>query len=791
MNQLFSQILNLISQPPGNLIYHLVLVFAVLATFQAVSLVRRPENSTIIKRLLWGLSALLMGQILLFALSALSWQNLIEATPILPLFDRFIVAVSLLIIAWMWTDAQPRRGWDIAFLAGIFVASILFFSSLAIYPALPTSPGFNQSPLDMGWSLITLLIVAIAVLLFFVKRSGNWETGLAFFIVILIGVLVHLLNSDNYSAIPAALRLAQLCAFPILPSLASTILTAPFKTPPPAPTQEEPQIPIRRSAPNSRAIFSWLRLAAADEQDRIIAAFTQAVGKTLSADLTFLVSQENPYRPVVFEFGYDFIRDETLSAISIDNNQLPLIGNALQRNKALRLTADSEPISPDLTALTHALGLTAPGNILMIPAKGLGQGMRAVLVFSPYSGHLWNVDEQSLLTNILEEAVNLWQRIQTEGAEKVIENLENQLARTKTEVNALRQEIDELRKTAPATALLSIENTGQTLEITGLLALQRQAQDTINRLDDENRSLRAALQDLKTEPFSSTEVNQFEKELRQSLEETARLQNALAAANMRIIELQTRPNQSTAISGKDTEAVMFIIQELRHPISSIIGYTDLLMNESVGSLGLQQRKFLESIKASSDRIQVLLDDLLKTSIFNFSPIELVPQPVDIETVLDQVIVDMADTLREKRINLLMDVPADLPTFYADRDALHQVIIHLLQNAGSATPPEGSINLKVKLEQSEKSEVFVHLLITDEGGGIPSEELNRVFLRRFHAENPPIQGIGDSGVGLLIAKTLVEAHGGRIWVESEAGKTSTFSVLLPVQRPGFNGKNKSS
>jgi signal transduction histidine kinase len=70
-------------------------------------------------------------------------------------------------------------------------------------------------------------------------------------------------------------------------------------------------------------------------------------------------------------------------------------------------------------------------------------------------------------------------------------------------------------------------------------------------------------------------------------------------------------------------------------------------------------------------------------------------------------------------------------------------------------------------------------ITDSGGGIAPQDLSRVFSRRYRADNPLIQGVGDTGVGLSIARTLTEAHGGRIWVESEPGKTSTFSVLLPV------------
>jgi len=94
-------------------------------------------------------------------------------------------------------------------------------------------------------------------------------------------------------------------------------------------------------------------------------------------------------------------------------------------------------------------------------------------------------------------------------------------------------------------------------------------------------------------------------------------------------------------------------------------------------------------------------------------------------------------------------------------------------------------LKVKVEQGEKSTLFVLFQITDEGGGISPDELSRVFSRRIKNGSPAIRGIGDTGVGLSIAKTLVEAHGGRIWVESDGEKTSTFSILLPVKTPAFS------
>ena len=117
-------------------------------------------------------------------------------------------------------------------------------------------------------------------------------------------------------------------------------------------------------------------------------------------------------------------------------------------------------------------------------------------------------------------------------------------------------------------------------------------------------------------------------------------------------------------------------------------------------------------------------------------------------------------------------------FQADREALQQILIHLLQNAGAATPVEGAVTLRVRMEKEENKD-YVLIQVTDSGGGIPAEDLPRVFSRLYRADNVLIQGIGDTGVGLSIAKSLTEAQGGRIWVDTVLGTGSTFSVLLPI------------
>ena len=314
----------------------------------------------------------------------------------------------------------------------------------------------------------------------------------------------------------------------------------------------------------------------------------------------------------------------------------------------------------------------------------------------------------------------------------------------------------------------------QAENLVALTAIYETTQKAYEKLKQENEELKAA-KGVSAVPAGATQI---ENELRLTLEEVARLQNQLAEATMRIIELEK--GADSAQSTEQAEVVASISQELRQPMSSIVGYTDLLLGESVGILGALQRKFVERIKASTERIGSLIDDLIQVTTLETGLNELKPEAVDLNLIIDNAMSYTSSQVREKNISMHLDLPKNMTPIYADREALQQILIHLLQNAGSASPMEGTVRLKVQT-QAEDGKEFVLIQVSDTGGGIPAEDLNRVFTRLYRADNVLIQGVGDTGVGLSIAKTLTEAQKGRIWVESQMGVGSTFSVLLPLAR----------
>jgi len=225
---------------------------------------------------------------------------------------------------------------------------------------------------------------------------------------------------------------------------------------------------------------------------------------------------------------------------------------------------------------------------------------------------------------------------------------------------------------------------------------------------------------------------------------------------------------------KTIKVVNAIFQELRQPLASIVGYTDLLLSETGGILGALQQSFLERIKASLERINAVLENL---SGKNEPGTKWVTE-VNLNDVIDGSISSAGEQLRDKRVTLRLDVPDQLPEILADQDTLEQIIKNLLNNAIMASPFEGSIALRVTPKKQE-SLPYLLIEVEDSGGGIDPGDMQRVFSRRYRGDNPVIKGVGDNGIGLTIAKTLTEALDGRIWVQSEQGLGTTFSVLLPI------------
>ncbi len=765
------QMFDLFTQPTGSVIYHLVLVFSIVSALQSSIFHLRASGFPQARRTVFGLSFLLSAQIALFVLSALGNEGFINLSVFLPPVDRALTLFALVWMIWLWTFPEPSRASDVATALVSMLVAAAFALSLIAYAQTPAIP-YNQTIFESYWQIGSISIAIFGLFLLLIRRPNGWGNGMAIFLLAFAGHLLHLIFGRTTGDFPGAVRLAYMAAYPILMTLAQRF-PAPAHTPttikPVAPSEER-----RRYSTDPKTFHALLALAAESSVDRVSAAITRAIAQTMLADLSFLIYITDGNNQLQIASGYDLIREENLEGGSMNKNLIPMLTNSIQRGRPLRLPSSST--SADIKGLGDLLGLTNPGHLMSVPIVTPDkEAIGGILVLSPYSNRLWSAEDQAFLGNIATSLVPIIQRGQKLNA------LEHKSEVTKAELDIARGQISDLErrnndlvKQMEAVKTDASEGLAQAESLVELTRMQEEAQKAIEKLKAENEQLRAS-----KGISAGTRVNtQVEAELQSTLKEMARLQNQIAEVNIRIVEAEK--GSTIAHSTEQAEVVASISQELRQPMSSIVGYTDLLLGESVGILGALQRKFVERIKASTERIDGLINDLIQVTTLETGLNELKPEPVDLNLIIDNAMSYTSSQVREKNISMHLDLPKDVSSIHADREALQQILIHLLQNAGSASPVEGTVHLRVQMKTEEGKE-YILIQVTDTGGGIPAEDLQRVFTRLYRADNVLIQGVGDTGVGLSIAKTLTEAQKGRIWVESQQGSGSTFSVLLPIAK----------
>ena len=774
MSAFTSLILTQLTVPPGDLIYYVVLVFAVASALQSAFNNWRASEFPQAQRAFMGLGILLLAQVVMFIISGLGWQHIVDPKSILPPMDRAFILFGIIWITWLYAFPEPSRAADAAAsLLSLLVITALGLSLLTWQPQLSLT-SYNLTADDWYWQIGSLAAALIGIAILFIRRPDGMWNGITLLTIGFLGHVGHLLfvMEGNYSGI---VRLAYMAAFPILLTLPQRFsITSTVDGPPQTPilaTQEIATQDRRRYSTDPKTFHAMLALAAESNPTKVSQAITRAIAQTMLSDLCFMVYLTDNNNQIVIAGGYDLIREDTLEGGSLKKSSIPMLANSLQRGRPLRMPSSST--SADIKGLGDVLGLTNPGHLLSVPIlTPEKEALGGLLLLSPYSDRTWTAEDQAYLSNIATSLVPIIKRSQKTN------KLETQNDHARTQIIEFEKRIQELTSQLEATREEK-QNSGTTeieSQIESLRVAQEESIRIVEQLQIENAELRNN-NTLQGSSSSSASPTAVDDELKKALQDLAHLQNQLMEANVKTAEIENG-NAEVVKNTEQSEVIASISQELRQPLSSIVGYTDLLLGESVGILGALQRKFVERVKNSTERIRSLTDDLIQITSLETELNYLKTESVDLNSIIDNAMSYTSTQVREKNISIHLELPKTLEPIQADRDALQQILIHLLQNAGAATPFEGTIKLKVET-QTEDGMDFILIQVADSGGGIAADDLARVFTRLYRAENVLIQGVGDTGVGLSIAKKLTEAQHGRIWVESEQGVGSAFSVLLPI------------
>lgn len=387
----------------------------------------------------------------------------------------------------------------------------------------------------------------------------------------------------------------------------------------------------------------------------------------------------------------------------------------------------------------------------------------------------------------IQEDVNLLTRL-AHNASSVIAS-----AQMYREVVKEKEELEHVIESVYA-GLIMVQRNGRVMQINAsartMLGINQQ-----DRLSGDyhgiiqNESVRTLLQN------ALDDSEEFSKEVTlpdlESEEEGAERIYQVQTANVRgedqssigVVAIFNDITEIRSIERMKTAFVSTVSHELRTPLTSIKGFISTLLQDTEGFYDAETiHEFYTIIDRECDRLTRLINDLLNVSRIEAGrALDLNPVPVHIADVVEKVVAAQKSYTSKHEFSIKMD--ADIPTIVADMDKVDQILTNLINNAVKYSPNGGIITIS-----GRKADGVVQVTVADQGIGISKEHLSKVFDRFHRIDNRDTRKVGGTGIGLYLVKHLVEAHGGKIWVESEVGKGSQFIFELPKCPPQFEEDN---
>jgi len=282
---------------------------------------------------------------------------------------------------------------------------------------------------------------------------------------------------------------------------------------------------------------------------------------------------------------------------------------------------------------------------------------------------------------------------------------------------------------------------------------------------------------------------------------TARLYDQLARFNKqlevkvaeRTVELEQKTIQLAEANRElkeldrlKSEFLANMSHELRTPMNSIIGFTQILLDEIDGEINKEQKESLETVERNANNLLALINDILDLSKIEAGKMTLTLQPISLDKVIDDTMTTLKPLIERKKHYFSLEKAENLPRVIGDSEKLRQILINLLNNSIKFTDFEGRISLQVELWTKtppaglDPHQSYVRISVRDNGIGIKPEDQKRLFGEFIQLDSSASRKYGGTGLGLSISKRLVEMHKGIIEVESRYGEGSTFSFFIPAE-----------
>ncbi len=262
---------------------------------------------------------------------------------------------------------------------------------------------------------------------------------------------------------------------------------------------------------------------------------------------------------------------------------------------------------------------------------------------------------------------------------------------------------------------------------------------------------------------------------------TANLSDSYASLEERVkqrtLELAEARDEAVAANKSKSEFVSVVSHELKIPMTSIKGYSELMLSGATGAVNDNQKNFLQTIRTNVDRMATLVVDLTDISRLESGNLRLEPRSVRVQEIIDEVAGLLRTQVDAKSQQLNIESDSALPNVWCDRNRFAQALTNLISNANKYSPEQARILVKTSVHPDEK--YMLQIMIQDNGYGMTPEDQQKLFSKFFRSGDEMVREAPGTGLGMSITKNLIELQGGKIWFESEYRKGTTFYFTVPV------------
>jgi len=294
--------------------------------------------------------------------------------------------------------------------------------------------------------------------------------------------------------------------------------------------------------------------------------------------------------------------------------------------------------------------------------------------------------------------------------------------------------------------------------------VKKHAEELEKKVRERTRELNAKVKELTD--MKTAMLNMME-DMDETNKELVRTQEKLKKLLQELREMDVKKDQFISIAA----------HELKTPLTSIHGFSQLLQNREIANDPAKREKYLKIMDHETKRLAKLVNDILDLSRIDLGTVKLAFEKVNVNELIENVRKEMDVQIKDKGLQSEYVVEEKLPKIITDREKLTEILMNLINNAVKYTP-KGKITVKVFRENE-----YVHFVVKDTGIGIPKDKQDKIFERFYQIDSSFTRKAGGTGLGLALCKEFVNLLGGRIWVKSETGKGSEFHFVLPIKGVG--------